>query len=142
VTWLPRKTVVVPIDFSDDSFAALEVAAELTDDATRIDLVHVLPHLEPADPGVIWQAIDDSSRAEHAQEALNKELAGRRQSVGRIVVRFGDPGREIAEYAEEVSAGLIVLSSHGRSGLERLLIGSVAERVVRLAHCPVFVLRR
>jgi len=142
MSWQPQGTVVVPIDFSDDSFAALKTAAELTDDASRIDLVHVLPHLEPADPGVIWQAIDDSSRSQHAQEAINKELSDRRESVGRIVVRFGDPGHEVAAYAEEVSAGLIVLSSHGRSGLERLLIGSVAERVVRLAHCPVLVLRR
>ena len=142
MSWQPQGTVVVPIDFSDNSFAALKTAAEVTGDAERVHLVHVLPHLEPADPGVIWQAIDDASRSEHAQEALDQELADRQLSVGRVIIRFGDPGHEIATYAEEESAGLIVLSSHGRSGLQRLLIGSVAERIVRLAHCPVLVLRQ
>jgi nucleotide-binding universal stress UspA family protein len=56
-------------------------------------------------------------------------------------VRFGDPGREIAAHAEELHAELIVMPSHGRTGLSRLFIGSVAERVVRLAHCPVLILK-
>ena len=142
MSWLPRETVVVPIDFSDESFAAISTAAELAADPSHLDLVHVLPRLEPADPGVIWHTIDDESRSRHAAQALRDELARRGCPAGRIVIRFGDPGHEIAAYAEEVSAGLIVVSSHGRSGLERLLIGSVAERVVRLAHCPVLVLRR
>ncbi len=59
-----------------------------------------------------------------------------------MVIRFGDPGHEIARYAEQISAGLIVVSSHGTSGLERLLIGSVADRVVRLARCAVLVLKK
>ena len=57
------------------------------------------------------------------------------------LTRFGDPGHQIAQYAEEAKADLIVLPSHGRSGLQRLLIGSVAERVVRHAPCPVLVVR-
>ena len=56
-------------------------------------------------------------------------------------VRFGDPGREIAAFAEKLHAELIVMPSHGRTGLSRSLIGSVAERVVRLAHCPVLILK-
>ena len=56
-------------------------------------------------------------------------------------VRFGDPGREIAGFAETLHAELIVMPSHGRTGLSRFLIGSVAERVVRLAHCPVLILK-
>ena len=51
------------------------------------------------------------------------------------------PATEIAKYAEEHHTDLIVLPSHGRTGLARLMIGSVAERVVRLAHCPVLVIR-
>ena len=54
---------------------------------------------------------------------------------------IGDPGHEITEYAEEIGASLIITPSHGRTGLSRLLIGSVAERVVRLAKCPVMVLK-
>ena len=141
MSWLPRETVVVPIDLSDRSFAALSTAGELVADASRLHVVHVLAHLEPADPGVIWHTIDDQSRTRHAEEAVREEIGRRGCPVGPIAIRFGDPGREIAKYAEEVAAGLIVISSHGRSGLGRLLIGSVADRVVRLAHCPVLVLR-
>lgn len=53
----------------------------------------------------------------------------------------GDAGTEIAKYAEHIKADLVVISSHGRRGWKRLLIGSVAERVVRLAHCDVFVVK-
>ena len=142
MSWLPRETVIVPVDFSDESFAALPTATELAADPKRVDVIHVLPHLEPADPGVIWHTIDDESRSRHATDALSDELGERGCRVGRIAIRFGNPGREIAAYAEEGSAGLIVISSHGRSGLERLLIGSVADRVVRLARCPVLVLKQ
>ncbi len=142
MTWLPRQTVVVPIDFSDDSFAVLATAAELVDAPDHLHVIHVLPHLEPADPGVIWQTIDDESRTQHAEKALQDELDRRGHAVGQIAVRFGDPGHEIAKYARHVSAGLIVVSSHGRSALSHILIGSVADRVVRLAHCPVLVLKR
>jgi nucleotide-binding universal stress UspA family protein len=141
MSWLPRKTVVVPIDFSENSFAALKTALELVDDPAHLHVLHVLPILEPADPGVIWATIDDQSRGQHAHEALTKELARRGCSNVHMIVRFGDPGHEIADYSQEVDAGLIVLASRGRTGLTRLLIGSVADRVVRLAHCPVLVLK-
>lgn len=142
MTWLPRQTVVVPIDFSDDSFAAIETAEELAKDRSHLHVVHVLPILEPAEPGIIWDTIDDRTRGQHAEEALRRQLAQRGYDGLRIIIRFGDPGHEIARYAEEVAAGLVVLPSRGRSGLSRLLIGSVADRVVRLAHCPVLVLKK
>ena len=55
---------------------------------------------------------------------------------------IGDAGSEIVSYADRVSAELIVIPSHGRSGIKHLLMGSVAERVVRHAHCPVLVLKK
>jgi nucleotide-binding universal stress UspA family protein len=55
---------------------------------------------------------------------------------------LGEPAHGIADYAQDKKAELIVIPSHGRTGITRLLIGSVAERVVRLAHCPVLVLRK
>ena len=140
--WLSRKIVVVPVDFSDLSFAAMDTAREMVEDPVHLHVIHVLPILEPADPGIIWQTIDDQSRSQHASEALQKELANRGHGGMQVAIRFGDPGREIAQYAEQSGAGLVIVSSHGRSGFKRLLIGSVAERVVRLAHCPVLVLKR
>jgi nucleotide-binding universal stress UspA family protein len=139
--WLPKKNVVVPIDFSDESFAALTTARELVADPSSLHLVHVLPYLEVTEPGVIWEAIDDASRRKHAEDALRERL-GASYPGAKIFIAFGDPGREVAEYAQTSGAELIVLPSHGRTGLSRLLIGSVAERVVRLAHCPVLVLRQ
>ena len=142
MSWLPRETVVVPIDFSDDSFAAIDVALEMGDDPARLHVVHVLPILEANDPGVIWHLIDDESRSEHAAQALKKGLADRGHQRSQVTICFGDPGHEIAQYAEQIDAGLIVVASHGKSGFTRLLIGSVADRVVRLAHCAVLVLKR
>ncbi|MBN2577982.1 MAG: universal stress protein [Pirellulales bacterium] len=142
MNWLPRKTVIVPIDFSDDSFTALETAKELADNPACLHVVHVLPVLMASDPGVIWENIDDPSRSEHAAEALRKQLADRGLPRVSVEVRIGDPGHEITAYAEELHADLIVLSSHGRNALTRLLIGSVADRVIHLAHCPVLVLKK
>jgi len=143
MNWLPRKNVLVPLDFSDDSRAALRTAREMITDLTNMYVVHVLPIMEVTDPGVIWETIDDQSRREHAEVAVRQEL--RQQGLDdriQIAVRFGDPGHEIVAYAAEIEAGLIVVSSHGRTGLRHLLLGSVAERVVRLAHCPVLVLKQ
>ena len=133
--------MVVPVDFSDDSFAAMQAAREMVDDPAHLHAVHVLPTLEPNDPGVIWNAIDDESRSRHAGDALRKELAERGHQGMQVAICFGDPGHEIARYAKNVGAALVVTACHGQSGLKHLLIGSVAERVVRLAHCPVLVLK-
>jgi nucleotide-binding universal stress UspA family protein len=142
MNWLPRKTIVVPIDFSDDSLAALDTSQELVDTPRNLHIVHVLPIITPNDPGVIWEMIDNQSRAAHAEEALRTKLAQQGIDDAQIVIRFGDPGHQIADYAQEIHAQLIVLSSHGQTGLTRLLLGSVAEKVVRLAHCPVLVLKK
>jgi nucleotide-binding universal stress UspA family protein len=142
MAWLPRRMVVVPIDFSDDSLAALHVAKELVDDPAHLHVVHVLAIWEPNEPGVIWETVDEQSRTEHAADALKKKIAEQGLVSAQAVVRFGDPGHEIAEYAREAQAELIVVSSRGRSGLTRLLIGSTAERVARLAHCPVLMLKQ
>ncbi len=142
MNWLPRKNILVPVDFSDDSRAGLQTAREMIKDPAHLHVIHVLPIMEVADPGVIWDTIDDQSRREHAEKALRQEMCeqGFDDEV-HIVVRFGDPGHEIVAYAEEIEAGLIVVSSHGRTGLRHLLLGSVAERVVRLARCAVLVLK-
>jgi nucleotide-binding universal stress UspA family protein len=140
--WLPRRVVLVPIDFSGDSLASLEVAKDMVDDLAHLHVLHVLPIWEPNEPGVIWEMVDDRSRADHAADAVKKKLEGLGLAGVAVTVRFGDPGHEIADYAREIKAELVVLSSHGRSGLSRLLIGSTAERVTRLAHCPVLVLKK
>lgn len=141
MSWIPKKTVLVPCDFSEDSFTALDVALQLVAAPADVHVLHVLPELSPLEPGEIWDTIDDKSRTDHALQAIRDRLSDAKYAGVTIDVRFGTPGYAIAEYAKETSADLIVMPSHGRTGLAHMLLGSVAERVVRLAHCGVLVLR-
>jgi nucleotide-binding universal stress UspA family protein len=135
-----KKLVIVPVDFSDASLEAVRVACDYVDSPSALMVVHVLPMLSPMDPGVVWDAWNDETRREHAIRALNARVEPLAPGA-QAVVRIGDPAREIASLAQECGAELIVVPSHGRTGAARVLIGSVAERVVRHAHCPVLVLR-
>ena len=101
-----------------------------------------LPELVVIEPSVAWATISDEDRIEATQQQLRSVLDGEKFRDVNLKVLVGDPGHSIADYAQDVEAELIVLPSHGRTGLKRMLIGSVAERVVRLAHCPVLVLRK
>jgi nucleotide-binding universal stress UspA family protein len=141
MSWLPKKCVVVPFDFSEQSAKALEAACEIVEDAAHLHVIHVLPKLTVAEPGVVWTSTDDEARIRHAEKAFREGFAASPFCKGDFHVRIGDPGSEIAKFAEQLQADLIVIPSHGRSGIPRVLIGSVAERVLRLAHCPVLVLR-
>ncbi len=93
----------------------------------------------PESYGERWiTSLAGKPRERHFEEYLQKlEISG-----VTTVVRVGNPGLEIADYATQLGADLIVISSHGYHGLKRLLLGSVAERVIRHAECPVLVLRR
>jgi len=141
MSWLPKNCVVVPVDFSEQSIQAVDLALGLVEDTAQVHVVHVLPPLAYLEPGVAWTSVDDDTRRRHTEMALKERLSGPAYAKISLHVVIGDPGQGIAEYAEKLKADLIVLPSHGRTGIKRLLIGSVAERVVRLAHCPVLVLR-
>ncbi len=141
MTWLPKQKVIVPIDFSDKSFTAIDTALDLVDDPGNVIVVHVLQDETTMSPGEMWRTVDSESRTRHTMKALRERLASAEQSDVSTDIVFGDPGHEITALAEREEADLIVLTSHGRTGLKHLLIGSVAERVTRLAHCPVLVLR-
>ncbi len=137
MSWLHNGNVVVPVDFSDESFTAVDRALDFVDSPSRIHVIHVLPDLVSGEPGMVWGSVDDESRREHAKAALREKLSDARYEGIDVVISFG----EVADYAKATNANLIVLPSHGRTGIARFLIGSVAERVVRLAHCSVVVLR-
>jgi nucleotide-binding universal stress UspA family protein len=140
--WFPKQKVVVPVDFSDESFTAVRTALELVDNPEHVVVVHVLQDLSPMEPGEIWGTIDHETRIRHTTNALRERLAEKGHDNVATDVVLGDPGHEVADLAAREKADLIVLTSHGRTGLRHLLIGSVAERVIRLAHCPVLVLRK
>lgn len=141
MSWFPRTCVVVPYDFSERSGQAIEIARDMVADLTQLHVIHVLPTITVSDPGMIWDVVDNDARRREAKKAFHDGFAATPFHKADFQVAFGDPGHEIAAYAEKLKADLIVMPSHGRSGVTRLLIGSVAERVVRLAHCPVLILR-
>ena len=141
MSWLRKNRVLIPIDFSEESFAALKPAREFVEDATHLYVLHVLSHLHPAEPGVMWNTLNDQTRKQHVEETLHKRFQGSEYQEVHIGVNIGDPSSEIIDYAKQINSDLIVISSHGRTGLGRFFLGSVAERVIRYAHCPVLVLR-
>ena len=139
---LTDQPIVVPWDFSDLSKDALAKAIEMADSSEPIEVVHVTPYPATVDPSVVWGVYTEQGIREEINESFAKEFPEFKNDQIKFSTFFGDPGVEIARHAKEINAGLIVISSHGRTGIRRLLMGSVAERVVRLAPCPVLVLRQ
>lgn len=137
-----RNTVLVPVDFSEESENSLRTSVELTGDASKVVVIHVLPPLEAISPGVVWGEISDESRTESVKKYAIEFLKKNGAQGAHLEVRVGSPGHEITEYSEQIDADLIVISSHGYHGIKRILLGSVAEAVIRHASCAVLVLRR
>jgi nucleotide-binding universal stress UspA family protein len=142
MSWLPKKLVVVPYDFSTEALEAVEAALNFVSDPHQVRVVYALQDLAPLEMAETWTNFDVNIRREHALKAMREKLADPRYADMQLDVVLGDAGHAIPNYASELGAELIVLTSHGYTGLKRLLIGSVAERIVRYAHCPVLVLRK
>jgi nucleotide-binding universal stress UspA family protein len=144
---LPPKVILSPIDFSDPANEALGTAADL---ATRFDselmLVHVVPMLPRLpSPAVIFNEADYEQELHRGAVERLTELARRLMANGvkarSEVGTANDVGMEIVRLAEHNHVDLIVIATHGMTGWHRLAFGSVAEKVVRLAGCPVLLLR-
>jgi nucleotide-binding universal stress UspA family protein len=137
---LHPTTTVVPIDFSELSFTALDRAIEIAGD-NAVHVIHVLVELATMEPGNLYGTVTDESRIKSVKEHLHKRLSDDKYAGVIVHAAVGDPGREITALAEREGADLIVMPSHGYGFFKHMLLGSVAERVVRLAHCAVLVLR-
>lgn len=139
---IPAQTIIVPTDFSDLSLQALDAAVSLAGgDRSRVHVVSVLVPIVPPSPGIVWGTVDDQERLLRVREALDETLErkGYADSVSHVII--GQPANAVADLAAEVNADLVIVTSHGRTGLVRAALGSVAERIVRLAPCPVLVLK-
>ncbi len=139
--WTINRPIIVPFDFSDHSLQALRKAIEVASDSSLVTCLHVLPFISPTEPGVAWGMIDDGERQAQALESMRQQLPESEFGKLQIETRFGDPGSVVAERAKDLNAELIVIGSHGRSGIARLMLGSVAEHVTRHAPCPVLVVK-
>ncbi|WP_442509390.1 universal stress protein [Novipirellula sp. SH528] len=138
---LQAKRIVVPVDFSDMSFDAVDKALQIVDPSGAVHLIHVLPNLPAMEYGNLYGTVTDKSRIEQVTKHLREKLSDAKYAATTIHVFIGDAGRQITQFAESEKADMIVIPSHGYGFLKHILLGSVAERVVRLAHCPVLVLR-
>ena len=141
MSWLKRKSVLIPIDFSDLSYQALEPAKELVEDISSLKLIHVLAPLHPADPAAMWDTVSDDDRKQKVRLFSREKLSELGYGTLHIEVVIGDATSKIVDYAQTIDADLIIMPSHGRKGVSRFLLGSVAEQVVRLSHCPVLILK-
>jgi nucleotide-binding universal stress UspA family protein len=135
------QPIIVPWDFSEMSKNALAKALELAESPAQLEVVHVTPYPSTVEPSVIWGVYSEDLILKNLRESFRIVMAEGEFADVKFTPVFGDPGSEISKIAKERNAGLIVISSHGRTGLSHMLLGSVAERVVRLAPCPVLVLR-
>jgi glycine betaine transporter len=141
----PPKNILVPIDFSESSEKAAAAASALSlRTGATVHLLHAYA-IPVESVGLaltvsqeyVLQFVKDSKELLLALAA--KQCAG--VPLGPVLVESGDPREVIVEHARRLHAELIVMGTHGRRGISRALIGSVAESVVRTAHCSVLVVR-
>jgi nucleotide-binding universal stress UspA family protein len=138
------KTILVPTDFSEFADHALDYAIMLASKlGAQVHVVHALtiPELGVPELGVALTSTMMGSMVQKNQAALDKLLASHPSANLATMLRTGDPRSVILQAAKELGADLIVMGTHGRRGVSRALLGSIAEAIVRTAPCPVLTVR-
>ena len=140
------KRILVPTDFSPHAEAALAYASDLA--AAVGASVHLLHVVEDPLAAGAWSAAMYTAEIAGLQvnlvrdaEQRLREYAADHRGTGGTEVRSGNVAKTVLDVARERAIDLIVMGTHGRTGLAHAVMGSVAERVVRLAPCPVLTLR-
>ena len=146
MSFAPQK-IVVPLDFSDASPRTAQAAHDIIEKfaggaVSNLHFIHVVPPLDTISPGAVWGGISDEGRIDAVQQHAAKFLDEHGLTGASITVRVGQPSHEICEFAKEIVADLIVITTHGYHGMKRMLLGSVAEGVIRHADCDIVVIRR
>jgi nucleotide-binding universal stress UspA family protein len=145
---LPIKKILTTTDFSEPSYKALEIAGELAlSFSAEVVVVHVVGKI-PVLPALPTHATIDvplyqEKLEEAARAALEGVIEGRfpKKVKATPIIRHGYAAEGILEVAEEQSPDVIVIATHGETGVRHLVFGSVAEKVVRLATAPVLSIR-
>jgi nucleotide-binding universal stress UspA family protein len=137
-----RSVILVAVDRTPASDPALETAATLANANTgaELHLLHVVPPMpETAVPAIPATALIDDGRK--FVDGVARTIAER--YPGRLIAHLavGEPGREILQLAGDLEADVIIVGTHAKNAVERILVGSVAQAVVRKAHCAVVVAR-
>jgi len=144
---MPRefKTILCPTDFSEDSCRAIEYGVRF---ARVSGGTVILAHIIHVPSGELYQPERPTLNFEEAKARARTLLEDIRQKCTggypkcELLVEFGDPHEQLLGIAKRRNVDLIVTATHGRSGIDHLVMGSVAEKVIRHAPCPVFVVRR
>jgi len=147
----PFKKILCPTDFSEPSLCGLRMAQAMADaTATEIIVINVhkpipqlpTPRLEASDVTFDISAYEKEVAA-NAREALAKlgDSIFSDETTIRLEIRMGRPADEILRFAEEEGVDAILIATHGRTGLAHIMFGSVTEKVVRRAQCPVMTIR-
>ena len=142
------SSILVPLDFSASSERALRVGASLAARyAARLTLLHVvhLPMPVPTFDGTDV-IVDYEVLTKHSEEAARAELGRLLEVTGltgkaETLLEIGDPVTTILDAIDDRRVDLVVMGTHGRTGLSRLIMGSVTDRVLRTAPCPVLAVR-
>jgi universal stress protein A len=140
------KTILCPIDFSEISANALEYAVFLASHHhAELLILHVVEQLHEFEHYQIL-VLTPQELAEEMEKQAHEKLTKLTEQIKKTVkvetvVRHGKPFVEIIKEAKEKDMDLIVMASHGRTGVSHMLMGSVAEKVVRKANCPVLIVR-
>jgi universal stress protein A len=143
------RRILVAIDFSDGSRAAVLVAAELAERfGGSIELLHVWQPPPLRSDLMIWAENDETPLRQYGRKQAERELRqfveGSLPELGAGLawsVAEGDPASVILEYAASGRYDLVAVGTHGRTGIDHLLVGSIAEKIVRAAACPVLTVR-
>lgn len=140
------RSILVPTDFSASSEKALAYAVPFAQQfGAKLTLLHIVePVATPDFGGAFPLAIEDDKVMANAKRHLERvvsDLQIKPRLLEKTLVRSGRAYHEITEAARMLKVDLIIISTHGRSGLKRALLGSSTERVVRHAPCPVLVVR-
>jgi len=141
------KVILHPTDFSESSAAALEIAADLaTKYGARLIVLHVVETLGPENVtfGEVATHLEPVSYRQRLQDDLRRVKPAVPPTIQvdyLLGEGVGDPARGIEQAAAEQHCDLIVMGTHGHRGLSRMLLGSIAETVVRRATCPVLTIK-
>ena len=134
-----KDRILVPTDFSEASLTAIKETVAFADSGANVYALYVLKSLEATDPGMVWDTENSEQRRENVMKLFLENFPPESYAGLNFAVEEGDPSAEIIDYAKNHNIGLIVMPSRGRTGISRFFMGSTAERVVKLATCPVLV---
>ncbi|MEY4199861.1 MAG: hypothetical protein RLZZ265_1601 [Verrucomicrobiota bacterium] len=145
-SFLRLKKILVPVDFSEFSKKAVHYAVRFAEQfSADVVLVHVVEPVRYPESVIIPPEMEEANQARLKQARKSLTAFARKEIPAELarecVVHFGVPFEEITKTAKELDTDLIVIGTHGNTGLKHLFLGSTAERVVRLAPCPVLTVR-